>query len=539
MKKGLLLLLSFYFSVAVIAQRNIDVLHYTFRIELNDLDDTLYGEAAIQFVYTQNAATIEIDLENINTAMKGMKVMAVQYPDGWPGEIVIKETSFSHRKNKIVIPRGEKAVKGDTGFFIITYKGVPADGLIISKNQFGKRTFFADNWPNRAHHWLPCNDDPSDKASVEFIVTAPLQYRVISNGILVEESNLPGGKKLSHWKVKVPLPTKVMVIGVADFAVQHAGFVNDCIPVSSWVYTENKDHGFYDYAIARDILAFFIDYIGSYAYQKLANVQSKTMFGGMENAGAIFYAEHTVNGQRTEERLIAHEIVHQWFGNMATEKSFAHFWLSEGFATYLTHIYLESKYGTDSLNKRMQEDREEVISFVKSAKRPVVDSTPDYMRLLNANSYQKGGWILHMLRRQLGDSVFHKSIREYYSAYAGKNADTKDLQQIVEKVAGKNLETFFRQWLHTPVNPKLEIAWKYSPAEKKIIITVDQLQQSVPFVFPLEIDLIADNKKTETRTLQITKQSETFHIPVSNNLKSIFPDPNTSLLFEARVIKIN
>ncbi|HQZ76006.1 MAG TPA: hypothetical protein PLO70_15910, partial [Chitinophagaceae bacterium] len=108
-----------------------------------------------------------------------------------------------------------------------------------------------------------------------------------------------------------------------------------------------------------------------------------------------------------------------------------------------------------------------------------------------------------------------------------------------EKVAGKNLETFFRQWLHTPVNPKLEIAWKYSPAEKKVIITVDQLQQSVPFVFPLEIDLIADNKKTETRTLQITKQSETFHIPVSNNLKSIFPDPNTSLLFEARVIKMN
>ena len=187
----------------------------------------------------------------------------------------------------------------------------------------------------------------------------------------------------------------------------------------------------------------------------------------------------------------------------------------------------------------MQEDREQVISFVKSAKRPVVDSTPDYMRLLNANSYQKGGWVLHMLRRQLGDSIFHQSIREYYSAYAGKNADTKDLQQIVEKVSGKNLETFFRQWLHTPVNPKLEIAWKYSPAEKKLIITVDQLQQSIPFAFPLEIDLISDNKKTETSTLFISKQSETFHIPVSNNLKSIFPDPNTSLLFEARVIKTN
>ena len=99
---------------------------------------------------------------------------------------------------------------------------------------------------------------------------------------------------------------------------------------------------------------------------------------------------------------------------------------------------------------------------------------------------------------------FHKSIREYYSAYAGKNADTKDLQQIVEKVSGKNLETFFRQWLHTPVNPKLEIAWKYSPAEKKVIITVDQLQQSAPFSFPFEVAFVYDNKKTETSTLPVS-----------------------------------
>lgn len=538
MKKSLLLLLSFYFSVAVIAQRNIDVLHYTFRIELNDLDDTLCGEAGIQFVYTQNAPAIDIDLENINTALKGMKVTAVKYPYGWPGEIVIKETSFSHKHNKIVIPRGEKAVKGDTGFFIISYKGVPADGLIISKNKYGKRTFFADNWPNRAHRWLPCVDDPADKASVEFIVTAPSRYRVVSNGILVEESNLPGDKKLTHWKENVPLPTKVMVIGVADFAVQHAGFVNDCIPVSSWVYTENKDHGFYDYAIAKDILAFFTDYIGPYAYKKLANVQSKTIFGGMENAGAIFYAEHTVNGLQTEERLIAHEIVHQWFGNMATEKSFAHFWLSEGFATYLTHIYLESKYGTDSLNKRMQEDRETVIDFVKNANRPVVDSTPDYMRLLNANSYQKGGWVLHMLRRQLGDSIFKESIRQYYAAYAGKNAETKDLQHIFENVSGKNLEQFFRQWLYTPENPSLKIKWKNLSKENKVAVTVEQ-QQNTVFEFPLDLYFITGLRKNKGEKLLISKKAETFYFPVTGPVVKVEADHTTSLLSEISIQQVN
>ncbi|MBL7725885.1 MAG: M1 family metallopeptidase [Chitinophagaceae bacterium] len=538
MKKRLLSVFILGLSFMSAAQSKIDVLHYIFRIELNDLDDTLYGEAAIRFVYTQNASAIEIDLENINTTLKGMKVMTVKYPDGWPGEIVIKEASFSHKHNKIVIPRGEKTVKGDTGFFMISYKGVPADGLIISKNQFGKRTFFADNWPNRAHRWLPCNDDPSDKASVEFIVTAPSSYRVISNGVLMEESNLPGDKKLTHWKENVPLPTKVMVIGVADFAVQHAGFVNDCIPVSSWVYTENKDHGFYDYAIARDILAFFIDYIGPYAYKKLANVQSKTIFGGMENAGAIFYAEHTVNGLQTEERLIAHEIVHQWFGNMATEKSFAHFWLSEGFATYLTHIYLESKYGTDSLNKRMQEDRETVIDFVKNAKRPVVDSTPDYMRLLNANSYQKGGWVLHMLRRQLGDSIFKESIRQYYATYAGKNADTKDLQQIFEKVSGRGLEQFFKQWLYTPENPSLKIKWKNLSKENKVAITVEQ-QQNTVFEFPLDLYFTTGLRKNKGEKLFISKKTETFYFSVTGPVIKVDADHTTSLLSEISIQQVN
>ncbi len=114
----------------------------------------------------------------------------------------------------------------------------------------------------------------------------------------------------------------------------------------------------------------------------------------------------------------------------------------------------------------------------------MVDSTKDYMSLLNANSYQKGGWVLHMLRRQLGDSVFKKSIREYYATYAGKNADTKDLQKVFENVSGKNLEQFFKQWLFTGENPKLEITWKYVEKGKQLNVTVKQLQKTV-FQFPL------------------------------------------------------
>src|SRR4030095_5591627 len=107
----------------------------------------------------------------------------------------------------------------------------------------------------------------------------------------------------------------------------------------------------------------------------------------------------------------------------------------------------------------MKKDREEIIAFAKESRQPVVDSTSALMRLLNPNSYQKGGWILHMLRRQLGDSVFHKIIRSYYAAYAGKNADTRDFQMICEKISGKDLDSFFDQWLYTPGIPKIEVKW--------------------------------------------------------------------------------
>jgi aminopeptidase N len=533
MKKFLIVPCFSFLSVTVCAQSKIDVLHYEYYIELNDRNDTVYGNARIYFVANEPVSEINFDLTGLNYNKKGMVVTEVIY-DPFSANLLF----YKQEKNKLNIRLNDNLKKGDTSSLRIFYKGIPSDGLIISENKYGHRTFFADNWPDRAHYWIPCVDDPADKASVEFIVTAPSHYQVISNGIQIEESNLRDNKKLTHWKEDLPLSTKVMVIGVADFAVSRVGDIN-CVPVYSWVFPENKKEGFTDYAMAKDILSFFINYIGPYPYKKLANVQSKTRFGGMENAGAIFYFENSVTGSRNQETLLAHEIVHQWFGDMATEKSFAHLWLSEGFATYLTHIYVESKYGTDSLNKRMRSEREEIIDFVKTSHKPVVDSVSPYMQLLNTNSYQKGGWVLHMLRRQLGDSVFKKSIRTYYETFAGKNADTRDLQRVFESVSGKDLEQFFTQWLYRPENPKLDISWKYNKTEKNIAVTVKQLQPRGNFQFPLEIQIQEQNNSNPVKKLiHISKNSETFLIPLQSGPASFEVDPMISLLFEGTVKEI-
>jgi aminopeptidase N len=469
---------SFIFLQRLCAQQ-VDVLHYKYQLALTDASDTLKGTATITVEFLENTNGLYFNLASIKGG-KGMQVYRVASHDTTFSNIHVRDTLF------IQLP--DSAKKNTVRMFDITYAGIPKDGLIISKNKWGDRTFFGDNWPNRAHQWLPCNDQPDDKATTEFEVTAPASYKVISNGILVEEKNLGNNQRLTHWRETVPISTKVMVIGAARFAVKK--FADSSVtPVSAWVYPQDSTKGFYDYEPATSIIKFFSGYVGPYPFEKLANVQSTTIFGGMENASCIFYDEKTVTGTRQSEALLAHEIAHQWFGNSATEKSFAHLWLSEGFATYFAHLYLEQTYGRDTLVKRLQQDRKQVLAFSKQWPFAVVDSTSALMDLLNANSYEKGGWILHMLRQYVGDTVFHNIIRAYYNSYKFSNADTWDFEKVAEDVSGKNLKLFFQQWLFTPSVPHLAVTWHWNNGQ--LSITVQQLQKQA-FSFPLTIGVHED-----------------------------------------------
>jgi len=532
------LFLSFFLSInsqTILAQnRAIDVQHYSFAISLNDSNNIIRGTAGIDFVAEKPAAMVYFDLKGfIDSTQKGMKVLRVFDNN--------KSLKFTQNADRVNIffdsPLPLYAEKNIS----ISYAGVPADGLIIDTNKFDHRTFFADNWPNRAHNWIPCNDHPADKASVEFIVTAPDHYQVIANGILEEETNMPNHLKLTHWKEDMVLPTKVMVIGVADFAVQLDSTVN-CVPITSWVFPENRDSGFAQYAVSKNILPFYENYIGPYPYKKLANVQSKTMFGGMENAGNIFYYQNSVamdamqyKKNRSIEELFAHETAHQWFGDEASEIDWPHLWLSEGFATYMTHLYMEHRYGIDTLKKGMKHDRDEVLAFYKKRKTPVVDTTAgkNLMQLLNDNTYQKGGWVLHMLRRKLGDEIFKKGIQTYYAAYKGKNASTDDFMHIMEKVSKQNLQLFFKQWLYTAGQPVLQGKWNYDVKKKAFNMEIRQTQNFV-FQFPLEI-AIKDGNKNVFKKIDFNNRTINISMPLNFKPEAILLDPNINLLFEGGI----
>src|SRR5690606_29236680 len=191
------LLLLFFTSSA---QSPIDVLHYKFSLDLNDENDTIRGKAEITVKFLAETPEIEFDLHNPVAGNKGMFAYKAE-----GSEIRGLMRSAQEHKVRIMVIHPKKV--GDTGTYTIFYKGIPADGLIISKSKFGKRTFFSDNWPDRAKHWIPCVDNVADKASVEFLITAPSHYKVIANGELVKDTILPENRRLTHWREDTPIPT--------------------------------------------------------------------------------------------------------------------------------------------------------------------------------------------------------------------------------------------------------------------------------------------------------------------------------------------
>jgi aminopeptidase N len=515
-------------------QTGVDAVHYVFRVQLNDTSSEIVGETTMTLKFTRDSVSdVTLDLVSAS-AGTGMTVQSVRRGGSidTPGP-ASDNLMFTHADNRlrIVMPPLTKA--GTELTLTVRYRGVPSAGLHIGSNIHGDRTFFADNWPNKIRNWLPMIDHPYDKATGEFMVTAPSQYQVVANGLLIEELDLPANMRRTHWKQSVPIASWLYTMAVARFTSHHAGVV-DGVPLQTWVFPQDRDAGltlFED--TSRRALQFFIANIGPYSYEKLANVQATGFGGGTEYASAIFYGEKSVSSGRGP---VVHEIAHQWFGDSVTERDWDDVWLSEGFATYFALLFIEHDEGRDAFVDGLKRSRAQIFQLEqKLPDSPVIHrNLADMTKVLNNLVYQKGGWTLHMLRQEVGTENFWAAIREYYRRYRNGNATTSELRAVFEQVSGKPLEWLFTQWLTRPGVPKIEGSWRYDAAKKAVEVTVTQSQPAAPYRVTVDVGIVAKTGALpRVEKVELTARTGTYTFPSETVPVAVSLDPNTTLLMEA------
>jgi aminopeptidase N len=493
-------------------QHGIDVVHYTFRLSVSDANNEIQGEATVDVRFVEpGIRSVNLDLNS-----KGM---------------IVDSASVAHTHvNGILKLNVDPPSKGgdDRRQFTIKYHGTPQGGLRIIKNKYDDRVFFSENWPNKARHWLPMVDHPYDKATSEFLITAPSQYQVISNGLLQEETDLGNGTRLTHWKQSIPIASWLNAIGIAEFSVHHAGSVRG-VELQTWVYRQDRETGpAWFEPTSRQAMEFFSDYVGRYSYEKLANVEAAGFGGGTEHASAIFYGEKSILGERQGTGLIAHEIAHQWFGNSVTEKDWDDVWLSEGFATYFTLLFAEHYQGRDAFVAGLKLSRERILTMEKEHPDWTVrhQNLSDMTKVLTRLIYEKGGWTLHMLRSIMGSDRFRNGIHNYYRLYSNGSASTTDFRRIMETASRMELDWFFDQWLNRAGSPNIEGTWTYDGAARQIRIELAQTQPGQPYRLPIEIAVGPDR----IERLEMTNQRQVWTFPSNVDPVEIKVDPKTNLL---------
>ncbi len=531
-----LLLLFLFISPALAArvERLIDKWrpeHYLVNITLNDqLSELTSASARIDVLILKPTTLIDLDFGDLTIDTVTLNS---------------QPASFSHKDGKLLVTLPAPANAGARFVVTVNYHGTPKDGLILSKDPDGKPSAVGDNWPDRVHHWIPVLDHPSAKATVTFNITAATREEVVANGRLDHIETSANGQRTWTYSEGAPIPPYCMVIAVGQFARVDAA-QSSITPLSYYVPQSERELALKGFAPSNLSVEFFTKTFAPYPYEKLALIVGATRFGGMENSSAIVFTSNLLTRPGTaglsktfgipasNVGLIAHEIAHQWFGDSVTESTWADLWLSEGFATYFGNVFVQRYEGEDVFQQYMKSAATNIFAFDKKKLTPIFDrDTEDLFDLLNTINYQKGSWVLHMLRSRLGDDVFFRGIRNYYEAHKNSTAGTEDLRVALEKSSGKNLRAFFTRWVYESGHPQYELEWQWL-GKKSLRLVLTQVQPGNAFVDPVALKITT---ATGSRDIVLNPSGKQLieTIRLAEKPTRIEIDPQNVLLDEATV----
>jgi aminopeptidase N len=439
--------------------------------------------------------------------------------------------------DQIVIRLPRPLARGAAATVTVYYRGAPKIGLYWIQPEKGIPDKRYEVWSQGEgednRYWIPCNDYPNDKSTFEGRFRVPKGYTAISNGALVATRDV-GGRSEFHWKLDQPQVSYLIMLAVAKYRIYEQKWRD--IPITYVVPPDADDATILrGYGLTPDMMEFFERTIGiDYPYAKYAQVVVQDyIYGGMENTTATVMNMRTLYDERTEltrreHNLVAHELAHQWWGDMLTCREWSHMWLNEGFATYYAYLYKEHREGDDAFRYQMRSAHLDVVKGDDADPRPmVVDFFNRADARNNAHVYVKGASVLHMLRFMLGDGLYHETIRHYGEAHRFDVVETQDLMRAVKDVTGENLDWFFEQWAFLAGHPKFKVTKSWDRTARVLRLKVEQTQKAgglVPvFRVPLDIEIAWDGGTSLHRVL-IEQATQDFYFQAPSEPRMVIFD---------------
>ena len=504
-------------------QNKTDVIHYTLNLDLYPDKKLIAGNVKLKIGFKESVPRVDLNLYD------NMKISYLSV-DG-------EEVSYIHKDSRLSIPLNKDT--DDTILVEIHYEGKPKR-IGLSSFSFGeingRSVIYNLSEPVYSSTWFPCNDIPDDKALADIYITNDSIYTSVSNGILIDEQ-VNNGRETAHWQILYPISTYLISIyssvyvKFADY--YYSDITKDSLPILYYVFPEHLEDARKDFEEHPEILEFFAETFGEYPFmkEKYGVAEFLWQLGAMEHQTITGIGSNFISGRKFFTDIYVHELAHHWWGNAVGPKSWKDIWLNEGFATYSEALYEEYKSGSDGLKSTM-------LSKYQDDFRGRLYDPGD--NLFSQTVYEKGAWVLHMLRWEVGDSTFFKILREYFETYKYKSASVNDFQNICEELSGKDLNKFFEQWIYEGNDQiKSDLEWQIkSEGKNDITVKIDykQLQSRYKeFHFPLEIQFSDKNGKKENARFFINDKEGSFTHKLSFEPETITADPDSWLLADIKV----